>query len=212
MTQMFSLKRIAMAIIFFAGVFALAQMGFRVSVDGIRLKRNFYEVDRGKLYRSAQLTADELRAVIKKHGIRTVINLQGKRPGTHWYDNEARVLKEAGVPLIDLEMTVESIPKRFELLKLLESYKNAERPILVHCRSGSDRTGEAVAIYKMEYMGQSREEALKSFSLRYTYVELFAPAKTYFVENYKGLDWAYTEYDHCDRNWKFADHRECPPL
>lgn len=203
-------NKVFFGIVFLAGAIALAQIGFRVSESGIRLTRNFSEVDPGKLYRSAQLTGSELQGFIAKYGIKSVINLQGKRPGVRWYDEETKVLSDLGVTQINLEMTVESIPKRFELLKLLEAYKTLERPILVHCRQGSDRTGEAVAIYKMEYMNKSREEAMSSFSFRHFYVELFAPAKAYFVENYQGKDWAYADYDHCDRTWKYADHRECP--
>jgi protein tyrosine phosphatase (PTP) superfamily phosphohydrolase (DUF442 family) len=203
-------KKIAFVIVLAGLSAALAHVGFRVSMDGIRLARNFYEVDPGKLYRSAQLTGQELAGVIDRYKIKSIINLQGKRPETDWYTDEARVARTKGVTLINLEMTVESIPKRFELLKLLEAYRTLERPILVHCRSGSDRTGEAVAIYKMEYMDQSRERALQSFNLRYLYVPFFAPAKTYFIENYGGRDWAYTRYDHCDKNWEYADQRECP--
>lgn len=198
--------------VFFVGALGLAKIGFRVSLDGIRITRNFHAVDPGKLYRSAQLTDSELRSVIKNYGIKTVINLRGSRPGHGWFEKETTVLRDERVHLINLEMSVESIPKRFELLKLLEAYKNAERPILIHCRSGSDRTGEAVAIYKLEYMGKEKKEAMNSFSFKYFYIEAFAPAKTYFIENYKGKEWAYTNYDHCDRDWNFADQRECPPL
>ena len=197
-------------IFFLVGAIALGHIGFRISGNGIRFSRNFSAVEAGKLYRSAQLTGSELRNAIAQYGIKSVINLQGKRPGYGWFDDEAKTLRELGVTQINLEMTVQSIPKRLELLKLLEAYKTLERPILVHCRQGSDRTGEAVAIYQMEYMNKTREEALKSFSFRHYYVELFAPAKRYFVENYQGKEWAYTDYDHCDRTWKYADQRECP--
>ncbi len=192
--------------------FLLFQVGFRVSSNGVRLARNFHEVDPGKLYRSAQLSEDELKDVIAQYGIKTIINLQGKRPGQEWYETEQKVTQEFNVQMVNVEMAVASIPKRFEFLKLLEAYKNAERPILVHCRAGSDRTGEAVAIYQMEYMGKPKTEANESFSFKYMYIELFAPSKTYFVEKYLGKDWAYYEYSHCDSDWQYADQRECPQL
>lgn len=183
--------------------------GCRISSDGIRLTKNFYEIDPGKFYRSAQLTDDELREVIAAHRIKTVINLQGARPGFEWYDNEVSVTKEMRTELINVSMAKESIPSRASLVRLLDTYNRAQRPILVHCRSGADRAGEASAIYMMEYMGKNRDEALKMLDWKYLYVELFAPAKKYFVGIYEGNDWARKSYDHCDEKYRYADRRGC---
>src|SRR5690242_684397 len=43
----------------------------------VRLSKNFYEVDPGKFYRSAQLSPTELKDVVDKYGIKTVISLRG---------------------------------------------------------------------------------------------------------------------------------------
>lgn len=45
----------------------------------------------------------------------------------------------------------------FQALKVLAT---AERPILVHCWHGADRTGAVVALYRMVVQGWSRERAI----------------------------------------------------
>lgn len=183
--------------------------GIRVSSDGIRLSQNFHAVDPGKFYRSAQLTKDEFTEIIEKFKIKTVINLQGDRPGYQWYDQEMAAMAEMGVTHYDISMATENIPRKENLVRLLEIYKTAERPILVHCRSGADRAGEASAIYAMEFMGQSKKEALKQLHLKFLHVESFVPSKKYFVNLYQGKNWAQKSYDHCDPQYKYSDRRNC---
>ena len=184
--------------------------GFRVSMDGVRMTRNFYEVDPGKFYRSAQLTGEELRKVIQDYGIKTVVNLQGARPGFKWYDDEERVTRELNVKLISISMAKEPTPRREYLIQLLDAFRDEARPILVHCRSGSDRTGEATAIYRMEYMGATREQALESLSWDYWHSDILVPSKKYFIsEVYKNEKWAREHYSHCMPGLRYADRLYC---
>lgn len=159
---------------------------------------NFHEVDPGNFYRSAQLYPWEIEEYVAEHGIKTVINLRGARPGSNWYDRETAVLEKLGAQQIDISMSASRIPHRADLLRLLEAYENAPRPILIHCRVGADRTGEAAALYQMLYMGKTKEEALKMLSFKYGHMEFVFPAKRYFIkEVWQGLDWAYNDYDPC---------------
>ncbi|MFL5812912.1 MAG: dual specificity protein phosphatase family protein [Bdellovibrionia bacterium] len=169
---------------------------------------NFHEVDPGKLYRSAQLSGEELDHAIHQLGIRTVINLRGEDLNSDWYKAEAQVTQTDGVKLINIAMSAKRLPHRNDLIALLDAFEKAERPILVHCQAGADRTGEASAIYEMEYMGKSREEALEMLTLKYDHLELAAPAKRYFINLYGGKDWAYHTYDPCVQSYKYYDQQK----
>lgn len=183
----------------FLSVFLLTQSACRIS-------SNFHEVHEGNLYRSAQLHEREFEIAIKKLGIRTIINLRGAHPGEGWYDAETKVARKYGVTLIDIGMSAKRLPHPQHLASLLDAYRDAARPILIHCKAGADRTGEAAAIYAMEYMGKSRKEALAMLTPRYLHIEQFMPAKRYFIrELYQGLDWAYHSYDPCLPGVKYYD-------
>ncbi len=162
---------------------------------------NFHTVDEGNLYRTNQLTGKQFAKAIEKYDIRTIINLRGERLHDDQYHDEVAVAKEYGVELINISMRASHIPTKENLIKLLESFENAQRPILIHCQGGVDRTGEASAIYLMEYMGKTKKEALKMLTPRYFHIEKRFPAKRYFIKKYQGVDWAYNEYDPCEDEW-----------
>jgi protein tyrosine phosphatase (PTP) superfamily phosphohydrolase (DUF442 family) len=183
--------------------------GTRISSDGLRLAQNFHVVDPGKLYRSAQLSQKELKEIIDKYKIKTVINLRGPSPGHSWYDDEISAVSEKHIVHIDVPMTKDSIPKREVLVDLLDTFEKAPRPILIHCQSGSDRTSLASAIYEMEYMNFSHDEAKKMISPRYLHLSLFAPAMLYFFDIYKDARWAKKDYTHCNENLNYSDRSDC---
>jgi protein tyrosine/serine phosphatase len=170
---------------------------------------NFHEIDPGKVYRSAQLDEEQLIEAITKVGIKTVINLRGFNPNDDWYKTEKSVTTRFGVEQIDIPMSAGRLPHRRDLLRLLEAFEKAERPILVHCKAGADRTGEAMAIYQMLYMGKSKDEALEMLTTQYNHYSAFKPAKRYFIEEvWQGADWARTEYNPCVTQYKYYDQND----
>ncbi len=88
----------------------------------------------GILYRSGQLTGDQLREAVKRYQIRTVINLQ-------WPGEEMKVERSLshrlGVDFVNLPMPGDGLGEEWqfrEILKILDD--PARRPALVHCAGG----------------------------------------------------------------------------
>ncbi|MBD3273525.1 hypothetical protein GF385_04225 [Candidatus Dependentiae bacterium] len=155
----------------------------------IEQKDNFHIVENGNLYRSAQLSPKKLKKIIKEYGIKTIINLRGKNPDKNWWQNERIVAQELDVHFYNIPMRANSFPKKDHLLKLLDLYENTPRPIYIHCKAGSDRTGEAAAIYILEQMGGSKKQALKQLSLKYKHIELKYPKKKKLIKMWQGRNW-----------------------
>lgn len=161
---------------------------------------NLREVDPGRFYRSGQLSARALDQTLDALGVRTIISLRGHSTHHDWYRDEARVAKERGVALHNIHLSARRLPRPEEIANLLALYRTAERPILVHCASGADRAGEASALYQIEHMGRTREEALEMLTLRQRHVAWLRPAKRRFIERYQGEDWVVGVYDPCSRD------------
>ena len=171
---------------------------------------NLYEIDEGKIWRSRQLARSNLKMVIEREGISTIINLRGENIGKDWYDKERELANSYGVLMIDIPMSSKRIPHSKDLIALLDAFRNSPRPILVHCAGGADRTGEALAIYQIEYMQKSKKDALKMLTPKYFHFSAIKPAKTYFInEVYKGAEWAYNDYDPCVQQYEFYDQSKC---
>jgi protein tyrosine/serine phosphatase len=58
-------------------------------------------------------------------------------------------------------------PSTVSLLSLIDLFSSIEYPILIHCKSGADRSGFAAAVYLMSVEGWSPEEASAQLSWRY---------------------------------------------
>jgi protein tyrosine/serine phosphatase len=106
---------------------------------------NFHVVEEGKVYRSAQGFSEDLAPRILRYGIKTVLKLNGGKPGEFWYDQTAAAVREADIKLIHLPMSAQRYPTKRELEKLVAALESAEYPLLIHCREGADRTGLASA-------------------------------------------------------------------
>lgn len=169
--------------------------------------QNFHEIDAGKYFRSAQLSRDQFNKYIQKYKIKTVINLRGMNVDKKWYQQEMKAMADnPGVEHFDISMSAARLPHPQDLIQLLEIFKNAPKPLLVHCQAGVDRTGEASAIYTQEYMGWSKKDSLKMLSVRYGHIKAFKPAKSYFIDHvYQGEEWAFQSYNPCQENYKYYD-------
>jgi hypothetical protein len=83
--------------------------------------------------------------------------------------------------------------------------------MLVHCLGGADRTGEATALYEIEYMGRTPAEALEALTPRYRHVDWLRPAKRAFVAAYRGERWVREVYDPCSPTWgELTRSEDCP--
>lgn len=176
----------------------------------VRLTKNFDEVDPGKFYRSAQLSPAELKEIVQKYGIKTVISLRGAPESSYWVKPQVKALEELNTKFYSFWWTSDYFPDAEEFKSYLKLLKTTEYPILVHCRSGSDRTGEATAMYAIDFMHTPKEEAIdKHLNWHYWHFEFLHPAKKALVRNYPGIDAAIESYDECapeNRQWTKPGH------
>ena len=163
---------------------------------------NLGTVDPGRLYRCNHPTPGRLRAIVRRHGIRTLINLRGPTGnGSDALSREAA--RQLGLDLIDMAMDSRGPPQRARILRLAEIYRTMQAPALVHCKSGADRAGLAAALFVL-ISGGSAARAMAQLSWRFGHIRA---ARTgildAFVETYAReaegrvpfLDWVNDEYD-----------------
>jgi len=128
---------------------------------------NFHPITPGEAYRSAQMDPDELRYYIDKFKIRSVINLRGKNPGASWYRKEIATCRKLGTRHYDLGLSADNPPKPQAVRELLRIFRKAQRPVLIHCQGGADRSGLAAALWKMVIDGSPKALAREQLSIRF---------------------------------------------
>jgi protein tyrosine/serine phosphatase len=159
-----SWKRWALALVLLALVVA-----FGPEVTRVTLGSNFHTVIDGRFYRAAQPTGATLEDYIRAYGIRTVINLRGPNDGEDWFEDEKLAAQRHGVAFVSVNMSASDKPQEQELRKLVQTFENCPEPILVHCNSGSDRSGFASACYLLLKTEVTLNEARAQLSLRYAH-------------------------------------------
>jgi len=133
----------------------------------VALGSNFHEVLPGRLYRAAQTSGATLEDDIHTYSIRTVINLRGPNPGEDWFEDEERVTKRCGVGFVSVNMSASDKPQEQNLRLLIETFDQCPTPALLHCTSGSDRSGFASACYLLLKTATPLAEARSQLSLRF---------------------------------------------
>lgn len=160
-----------------------------------KLFDNFHAVQTGTLYRCSQLSSQRLKRYIKRLGIKTIINLRGTNQNKQWWRDEYALAKDFNLHFYNIAMNSKTLPSKENLLKLLSIYENAPRPILLHCYSGSDRTGEASALWVIEQQKKTRAEALKHLAFRYGHIPMRKPAKQFLINLWESKDWLIHSYN-----------------
>ncbi len=156
------------------------------------LWHNVHEVEAGKLYRTHQLSALVLGHFMDKYGIKTVINLRGQQPGVSWWEEERAMVLARGAGYFNLPMSAMKMTPKWILHEMLNIYDNAPLPIMIHCQGGSDRTGEAAAIWVLEKMAGSKKDALKQLSWRFGHIA--CPNKDALIQMWGGRNWLANQY------------------
>jgi len=163
---------------------------------------NFEQVAPG-VYRSNQPDHTRFESYAKM-GIKAVLNLRGKARQPH-YLFEVESCAALGLTLTNVGMSARQAPKPAELKKLIAAFETIDRPFLIHCKSGADRTGLAAALYLIIFEGTPVAEARRQLSFRYLHIRRSSTGiLDHFLDQYAARhaespismrDWIETEYD-----------------
>ena len=135
---------------------------------------NLYRVEDG-LYRGAQPTAagfKELAAL----GVRCVLDVAGG-PG------DGALVEGGSLKLFHVSMSAFGLrdDRVLEALRIMADPQN--RPLLIHCRLGADRTGALVALYRVVIQGWSPEKAVLEMTQGgYHHSSLWKNLETYVLK------------------------------
>ena len=104
--------------------------------------------------RSAQPYLGFYSSFLAPHGFKSLINLRGENADFSWWTTEKRVTSALGIRHFDVRLSSRNLPSRSGLAALFDAFAAAERPLLLKCSGGQDRTSLAAALYLLNAQGQ----------------------------------------------------------
>jgi len=130
-----------------AGLIVVAALSVGEYLSVLQLTGNFNPLVAGELSRSAQPSTTQILCYEKSYGIRTIVNLRGENVGKPWYDADIAEARKLGIAHVDFRMSARRELMQAQAADLIGILARAQKPILVHCQQGADRSGLASALY-----------------------------------------------------------------
>ena len=115
---------------------------------------NLYRIETG-LYRSAQPTSAGFRE-LEAMGVKSVLSVSG--------EDDSAAARGTKLKTFHVPMTAWGLRdgRVLEALKILADPAN--RPLVIHCQHGADRTGALVALYRVLVQGWDKAEAVREMN------------------------------------------------
>lgn len=122
------------------------------------------------LWRGPQPNPFHLRRLVAQ-GLKTIINLRGPTEyGSYALAKQAA--QRYGLTFIDLPLSSGAAPRKEQIHRLHELFQTVEKPALLHCKSGADRSGLAAVLYLILIERRPVEQALAHLSRRYGHIKV----------------------------------------
>jgi protein tyrosine/serine phosphatase len=170
------------------GVLIAVALSAGTYIGTLQLTGNVHPVVPGVVYRSAQPTAGDIAHYHAIYGIRTIVNLRGANPSAPWYQQETAASAQLGITHIDFRMSARDELSQSRAASLIGIFERAQKPILIHCKAGADRSGLAAALYLAAIAKSGEKAAEAQISIRYGHISLPISATYAMDQSFEDLE------------------------
>jgi protein tyrosine/serine phosphatase len=121
------------------------------------------------VWRGPQPNPFHIKGFARK-GFKTLVNLRGKTVYGS-YSLEKIYAEKCGMKMIDLALYSGAAPRKQQIYALRDVFAVMQKPALLHCKSGADRSGLAAALYLILRENVPVAEAAKQLSRSYGHIK-----------------------------------------
>jgi protein tyrosine/serine phosphatase len=122
------------------------------------------------MFRSNQPYPFQIKSDIKKHKIKSIINLRGERHCSSFY-LEQDFCHKNNLKLYNFPISSRDLPDKKKLVDFNTLLQKIEYPCVMHCKSGADRAGLAAALYLIYKQDYSLLNARKQLTFKHLHIK-----------------------------------------
>lgn len=166
--------------IHYISIFCLLTYGLSFAQDldslkiDLKLFKNLYQIN-DSIFRSEQPSKKGFKA-LEEVGVKTILNFRRLR-------NDNAKARDTDLELIHIPLQTKKI-EEVDIIMALKAINDAQKPVLIHCWHGSDRTGVVIAAYRIIFENWSKEDAITEFRKKeFGYHENWYPHLIGILEN-----------------------------
>ena len=114
--------------------------------------KRFGVVEQDKVFRSGRIAPHLVRKTLLKHGIKVIVDLTEPDPRNPSWRAEQEVAEELGISRYNFQLHGDgtgNITNYANAIFTIEQARKENKPVLVHCAAGVQRTGGVVAAYRL---------------------------------------------------------------
>lgn len=126
--------------------------------------KRFGVVVPGKIYRSGQISKWQIEDILVRHKITKIVDFTGFDWNDEFQQYELKIAWKHKIAVNRYPQSGDGtgdIDNYAQALRDMFLHEQANKPLLVHCAAGSQRTGAAVAFYRMLVQKKTPDEALQ---------------------------------------------------
>ena len=116
------------------------------------IPKRFGVVEPGQIYRCGRLHRALVEETLKKYDIARIVDLTGGYPKDQDQKAEARAAEALGIKRVEIYLHGDGtgdIRQYAEAIAFIHNAVRDNKPVLVHCAAGAQRTGGVIAAYRM---------------------------------------------------------------
>ncbi len=131
------------------------------------IPKRFGVVEQGQIYRSGRLNEALIEDTLKQYRIAEIIDLTGHDPGNAEQQAEIRASQQLGIERIELSLHGDGtgdIRNYAQAIARIDEATHHNKPILVHCAAGTQRTGGVIAAYRLLVQNKATREVYQEMT------------------------------------------------
>jgi protein tyrosine/serine phosphatase len=134
-------------------------------------------VEEGKIFRSGQLSRHLVKETLQRNQIQSVVDLTIDDPADETHEAELQAIAELGIERQLFPLKADGTGDVHIYSQAVAAVARAARenkPVLVHCVAGAQRTGGVVAFYRLLVQGKSPDFVFREMQ-KYKYDPAYSP-------------------------------------